>query len=116
MQTVSSLSRLKEDEMSMEGAQTPQENYSNNALFLRGFFIRLLYGSLVVPVYFLIRPGVFREENLRGLFFALCAYLLICTAGGAYDVANKRKIKLWQRPRIRDVLLLTLVFVAIMYS
>lgn len=106
--------------MNMEGQQPSQETDSNIAIFLRGFFIRLLYGSFAIPVLILIRPGFF-GENASALILGLCFYLVVCIGGGAYDVSTKqkRKIKLWEKPRIIDVLamiLAILVIVGLMLS
>jgi len=76
--------------------------------FFRGFLIRLLYGSPALPIMLLIRPDWLRENSRILLLGALPFYLFICLAGGAYDATsgNSRRIRLFQKPRMFDILLL----------
>ena len=101
--------------MSTDDQQDSQSVGSSIAIFFRGFFIRLLYGSLAIPILLLVRPD-FITEDASPLVFGSCAYLVVCVLGGAYDAATKqtRKLKLWGKPKLRDVILLILLIVSLL--
>jgi hypothetical protein len=96
--------------MNVESQPASQEIGSSISLFLRGFFIRLLYGSLGIPILFIFRPEFF-SENTFPLVYGLCIYSAVCIAGGIYDVSTrqKRRIKLWEKPRMIDVIAIALI-------
>ena len=55
--------------------------------FIWGVLLRLFYGSLALPVVWLLRPDLLNER--RGtLLVALSVYLLVCLAGGAHDAVQ----------------------------
>ncbi|GEM_PF-852140 len=90
----------------------PLEPSNPTVTFFRGFFIRLFYGSLALPFIALVRPDFFGE--LFGLFSTSFAfYLIICVAGGFYDVETrerrKTEFKLFVKPTVKDVLLFAAV-------
>lgn len=90
----------------------PLEPSNPTVTFFRGFFIRLFYGSLALPFIALVRPDFFGE--LFGLFsISFAVYLIVCIAGGFYDVESserrKTEFKLFVKPTVKDVLLFAAV-------
>lgn len=82
--------------------------------FFRGFFIRLVYGSLALPFIALVRPDFFGE---RFGFFSIsfAVYLIICVAGGFYDVETREQrrteFKLFVRPKGKDLFVFAAVLI-----
>ncbi len=74
------------------------------SIFIRGFFIRLVYGLMIVPVIALTRPDMF-TENPAPLIFGLNVYLFVCIAGGAYDVSIGRvpRFSIWSQYKSMNI-------------
>jgi hypothetical protein len=72
--------------------------------FLRGFLLRLLYGSFALPILALIAPSLFGEQ-LHILPGTLACYLAICVAGGVHDTAHGIR-RGFQMPRRVDLLII----------
>jgi len=96
---------------------TLNDSSSSVSVFFLGFFIRLLYGSLALPFLALIRPDLFGEKYMA-MVFAVSFFLLVCLAGGAYDVATRqtREIRLFQKPRLVDIVIFAAMVVALLLN
>ena len=66
--------------------------------FFRGFFLRLVYGSMAIPLFALLlpirthllnRPLPSFLDSLKVPLIALSVYLVICILGGFIDAARK---------------------------
>ena len=92
----------------------PLEPSNPTATFFRGFFIRFFYGSPALPFIALVRPDFLGE--LFGLFsISFAIYLIVCIAGGFYDVETrerrKTEFKLFGKPTVKDVV----IFAAVLF-
>lgn len=101
---------------SLQGSQSPVSE-DPVSLLVRGFLIRLVYGSLAIPILLIVRPDLFHEHR-DALTFAAYAYLVVCALGGAYDAyrRRRRRFTLWGKPRTRDIILAALAILGLWLS
>lgn len=87
---------------------------SSGGAFIKGFLLRLVYGSLALPLLVLIRPD-FLGENRIALIGGCAFYLIICIAGGIYDASTRqtRILRLFERPGLGSIVGLVIILLAL---
>lgn len=77
---------------------TDLPSFSASSTFVKGFLLRLLYGSLAVPFLVWVHPE-FLGKALFNLLTVYAAYTGLCLAGGLYDVStcDTRRVQLFFR-------------------
>jgi len=84
--------------MGSEGEASTASGAPARDALLRGFLIRLLYGTLGVAVVVVIRPD-FLGQNLHLLVGTAAAYLLVCLAGAAFDASGTKGSRMPSPPK-----------------
>jgi len=100
--------------MLTESETTRLPPISTLGAFVKGFLIRLLYGSLAVPFLAWLHPEFLGEAWLR-LLTTFALFSMICVAGGIYDASTRdtRRIRLFQRPSLLSVVYLVFLVVVL---
>jgi hypothetical protein len=82
--------------------------------FVKGFLIRLCYGSLALPFLVILKPALFGERR-GALIGGFALYLLVCLAGGIYDVSTRatRRVRYFTMPSLVSILLMVVLLIAL---
>lgn len=100
----------------LKADETMSESKTNFRLkiFIQGFSIRLIYGLAGVGVLALIRPNKFATD-FRVFNLSVLIYLIVCIAGGIYDVSKGQPVQDPGLQKLRVIDIAILIFLILLF-